>query len=141
MNDLVDSWSVDINHCYPAWVDPEKGFWVYDTDSTIVAAPGFNRTLERMANLRDHKKLNVTTVRDFLDYQLAVEKVNYEILPDGRIRITNQSNEHIEGLSFATKAKHVLVNDQIPEQKIVGDDIVFWFDLIANQSKLIRLID
>ncbi len=141
MNDLVDSWSVDINHCYPAWVDPEKGFWVYDSDSTIVAAPGFNRTLERMANLRDQNKLNVTTVRDFLDYQLTVEKVNYEILPDGRIRITNQSNELIKGLSFATKAKHVLVNDQIPEQKIVGDDIVFWFDLIASQSKLIRLID
>ncbi len=141
MNEFVQNWGVEINHCYPAWVDPAKGFWLYDADSTIVAAPGLNRTLERMSILRNEGKLNVTTIKEFIDYQLAIEQIRYEILPDGRVKITNASNKYLKGLSFATKAKRVLVNDQIPEQKIVGDDIVFWFDLPSNQSKLIRMIN
>lgn len=138
---FIESWGVEINHCYPAWVDPEKGFWVYDNDSVIVAAPGFNQTLEKMAALRDGGSLNITTIKDFLDYQLALEKVDYEFLRDGRIKITNQSNMDLHGLSFATKARYVLVNDVVPEQKTIGDDIVFWFDLGRGDSKIIRTID
>lgn len=141
LNDFVDNWSVEINHCYPAWVDPAKGFWVYVQDSTIVAAPGFNRTLEKMAALKDNGKLNVTTIKNFLDYQVAIENLQYEILNDGRVKITNNTNKPIEGLSFATKAKYILVDDQIPEQKTAANDIVFWFDLPAGENRHIRIID
>ena len=94
-----------------------------------------------MSIVRNEGKLNVTTINKFIDYQLAIEQIRYEILPDGRVKITNTSNKYLKGLSFATKAKYVLINDQIPEQKLVGDDIIFWFDLPLNQSKLIRMIN
>lgn len=141
LNAFADSWGVEINHCYPAWADPAKAFWVYNNDFQIVAAPGFNRALEHMALLRDQKKLNVTTIQKFLDYQQEIQKVAYEILKDGRIKITNTNNITIKGLSFATKAKFILVDDISPAQKIVGDDIVFWFDLAPGETKLIRTID
>jgi len=138
---FVNRWTVDMNHCYPAWVDPKKGFWTYDADSTIVAQLGFNATLEKMSVLKKGGQLNVTTVEAFLDYQLLIENVGYQVLPDGRIRITNNNNQDIKGLSFATKAKAVLVDRLKPTQKHFGNDLIFWFDLNAGDSRLIRLVN
>ena len=139
--DFISNWSVEINHCYPPWVDPKKGFWTYGSDSTIVAQDGFNKTLELMSDLRDKGKLNVCTIEEFMDYRLATEEVDYEILVDGRIKITNNSGKQIQGLSFATKAKYVLVDRLKPQQKTVGNDLVFWFDIGAGKSKVIRAIE
>ena len=141
LNNFVHDWGVEINHCYPAWVDPLKGFWVYGHDSTIVAAPGFNRTLERMAKLRDEGKLNVCTVKDFLDYQIALQSVSYQIQADGRIEITNNGKAEIKGLAFATKGKAVIVGNLRPEQKMENEELIFWFDLMPGESKLIRLVN
>jgi hypothetical protein len=141
LNDLVNNWSVEINHCYPAWVDPEKGFWQYSPNGTIIAREGFNRALQRITNLREIGLLNITTIRDFLDHQLLLENIRYNYLPDGRIRITNLNEQDIYGLSMATRSKRVLVSGKVPEQKKVGEDIIFWTDLPANGSILVRLID
>ena len=122
-------------------MDPKKGFWTYNVDSTIVAQPGFNRTLEKMSHLKNEGQLNVTTVKDFLDYQLLLENIDYQLLPDGRIRVTNNNPKDIKGLSFATKAKAVLVDRLKPAQKISGDDLIFWFDLEAGGSQVVRVID
>jgi hypothetical protein len=138
---FVNSWSVDMNHCYPAWVDPKKGFWTYDSDSTIVAQPGFNATLEKMSALKKEGQLNVTTVEEFLDYQLLMENVGYQVLSDCRVRITNNNAQDIKGLSFATKAKAVLVDRLKPVQKTSGEDLVFWFDLEAERSCIIRFVE
>jgi hypothetical protein len=138
---FVENWSVEMNHCYPAWVDPKKGFWTYDADSTIVAQPGFNRTLEKMAILKKEGQLNVTTVKEFLDYQLLLENIEYQLLTDGRVRVTNNNQQEAEGLSFATKAKAVLVERIKPAQKIFGEDLIFWFDLPAGDSRIIRVVD
>ena len=138
---FVNDWAVEINHCYPAWVDPKKGFWIWDDDSTIIAAPGFNRTLKRMDELRDEGKLNVTTIHNFLNYQLAVEQLRYEILADGAVRISNPSDKQIKGLSFATHSLLLLVDGIPPPQKAVGNDVVFWFDLGAGESKTIRVFE
>jgi hypothetical protein len=141
LNAFIDNWSVEMNHCYPAWVDPKKGFWTYDADSNIVAQPGFNRTLEKMAKLKNKGQLNVTTVKDFLDYQLLLENIDYQLLADGRVRVTNHNLQDVKGLSFATKAKAVLVDRLKPAQKISGDDLIFWFDLKAGSSSTIRVIE
>lgn len=141
LKSFVENWSIEINHCYPAWVDPIKGFWTYDVDSTIVAQAGFNRTLEKMAKLKSEKQLNVTTIKAFLDYQLSIENIDYQLLPDGRIQVTNNNPQDVIGLSFATKAKAVLVDRLKPAQKKSGDDLIFWFDLPANDSRIIRIVD
>jgi len=141
LKEFVENWSVEMNHCYPAWVDPKKGFWTYNADSVIVAQAGFNKTLERMAMLRDNQQLNVTTVKEFIDYQLLLENIDYQLMPDGRIKITNDNQQDINGLSFATKAKAVTVDSLKPAQKVSGDDLIFWFDLKAGASRIIRVVD
>lgn len=141
LNAFVENWTVEMNHCYPAWADPKKGFWTYDADSTIIAHPGFNRTLEKMANLKKEGQLNVTTVKDFLDYQLLLENIEYQLLAGGRVSVTNNNPQDVFGLSFATKAKAVLVDRLKPAQKVSGDDLIFWFDLPAHDSRIIRVID
>lgn len=138
---FVNNWSVEVNHCYPAWVDPRKGFWTYDIDSTIIAQPGFNTTLEKMSDLNIEGQLNVTTIEEFLDYQIVLENIDYKILPDGRVVVTNNNSQDIKGLSFATKAKAVLVDRLKPAQKRSGDDLIFWFDIVSKASRVIRFAD
>jgi len=141
LKEFVENWAVEMNHCYPAWVDPKKGFWTFNADSIIVAQAGFNKTLERMAVLRDNQQLNVTTVKEFIDYQLLLENIDFQLMPDGKIKITNYNQQDVNGLSFATKAKAVLVDRLKPAQKATGDDLIFWFDIEAGASKIIRVIN
>ncbi|MBC8320436.1 MAG: hypothetical protein H8E34_06925 [Bacteroidetes bacterium] len=141
LQNFVDNRAVEINHTYPAWVDPQKGMWTYDADSTIVAQPGFNRALANMAQLRDEGKLNVCTIEDFLNYRISVDEIDYRLLPDGRIRLTNNSNTDINDLAMVAKAKAVTVNGLIPNQKNVDDEIIFWFDLKAGKCIVIRVVE
>ncbi len=138
LEEFIANRSTEINHCYPARVNPAKGFWRYGPDSAIVAAPGFNATLERMAALKKAGRLNITTIKDFLDYQLAVENVKYELLPGGRVKITNGKDRMIKDLSFAVRAGTITVDGQKPEQKTTGGEIIFWFDLGPGESKVIE---
>ena len=141
MQTLIDNRVVEINHTYPPWVDPKKGMWTYDADSVIVAQPGFNQALANMAQLRDEGKLNICTIDDFLDYRTAIDKINYSILPDGRIRLTNNGNSDMKELSMVAKAKAVIVNGIIPNQKKVDDEIIFWFNIGVGETKVIRLVE
>lgn len=141
LQSLVDNRAVEINHCYPAWVDPKKGMWTYDDDSTIIAQPGLNIALANLAQLRNEGKLNVCTIEDFLDYRTAIDKIDYSVLPDGRIRLTNNGNLNINELSMVVKAKAVSVNSLIPNQKKVDNEIIFWFDIGAGETKIIRVVE
>jgi len=141
LQSLINNRAVEINHVYPPWVNPKKGMWTYDSDSTIIAQPGFNRVLKNMAKLRDAGKLNVCTVADFLNYRIALDSVSYQILSDGRIRLSNNSSNKIVGLSMVAKASAVSVNGIIPNKKIVGDEIIFWFNINAGEIKVIRIIE
>lgn len=138
---LVDTRAVEINHTYPPWVDPKKGMWTYDADSTIVAQPGLNRALANMAQLREEGKLNICTVADFLDYRTAIDSVEYDFLPDGRIRLTNNGDSNIKELTMVAKTKAVTVDGLIPNQKKVDDEIIFWFDIGVGEMKVIRVVE
>jgi len=138
---LVDNRVVEINHTYPPWVNPKKGMWTYDSDSTIIAQPGLNSALANMAQLRDEGTLNVCTVADFLDYRTAIDNIDYKLLLDGRIQLTNNSNSDIKELAMVVKAKAVSVNGIIPNYKKVGDEIIFWFDIGIGERKIIRVIE
>ena len=63
--------------------------------------------------------------------------IDYHFLSDGSVVITNVGKKNIEGLSFAVMAKKVFVNGSEPTQKLVGQDIIFWFDLKSGESKTI----
>lgn len=137
LNEFVESWGVHFNHSYPAWVDPEKGFWYYDKSGIIKARNGFNKTLERMSDLRNEGSLNVTTVKDFMDYQLSVKDVTYKVINENVIEVTNNGDNDIFGLSFTITSTGVTIEDEMPSMKIVGEDIIFWFDLESGETKTI----
>lgn len=141
LNNLVENRAVEINHVYPAWVDPKKGMWTYNEDSVIIAQPGFNIALSNLAKLRDEGKINICTINEFLDYLTAIDKIDYNILPDGRIKLTNNGNRDISGLSMVAKAKKVTIDSLTPPQKIVDDEIIFWFNLAAGESKIVEMIN
>jgi hypothetical protein len=140
LEEFIDEWGVKINHCYPAWVDPKKGFWTFTEDSVMIAQPGFNRTLRRMAQLREQGDLNITTVADFLSYNLALEQVEYAIMPSGDLKLTNNGNTNINNLTMTSTADFILVNGLKPAQKQTKNGIAFWFCLPAGQSATIRYL-
>lgn len=140
LQQFVAQWEVKINHSYPAWADPKKGFWTYGKDSLLVAQPGFNQTLERMSFLRDRGDLNLTTVREFLDYNLALEQVDYAISPEGHLTISNNGPADLKNLALVTAADFVVVNGLKPRQKLTPDGCVFWFDLPAGTKAVVRFL-
>ncbi len=141
LQNLVNNRAVEINHSYPPWVNPKKGMWTYDVDSVIIAQPGLNKALANMAQLRDEGKLNVCTIDKFLDYRTAIDNIDYNIMPDGRIRLTNNGDNDIINLTMVAKAKTVSVNGIIPNFKKVGNEIIFWFDIGVGETVIIRVVE
>jgi hypothetical protein len=136
---MINNRYVEINHTYPAWVDPMKGMWTYNADSIIVEQPGFNTALANMARLRDEGKLNICTIKDFLNYRTAIDKIKYELLNNGNIRIINNNDFDISDLTMVINTKKVLVGEIEPDQKTVDNETVFWFDIKAGESKVIYI--
>jgi len=141
LDEFISNWGTQINHCYPAWVDPEKGFWTYDADSEMIAQPGFNATLQRMADLRDAGQLNVCTIQNYLDYRTALENIQYQYFPDGHVEVKNLGNTDIPQLAMVTSGDYILVNGLKPFRKKVAEGWVFWFDLKAGETAQIRILN
>ena len=65
-----------------------------------------------------------------------MEKVNLQLLPDGKFKIYNTGYQNIKGLSLAIKGDSVFIDNKIPENyyKDNQGDIIVWFDLPALKS-------
>ncbi len=137
---FIENWGLEINHCYPARVNEKKGFWEYNTNGEIVSAKGFDKTLATMKQLHDKGLLYLSTLQNYLNYRIAIGKIHYSFLPYGIIKITNRSNTDLKGLSFAVKAKAVLVNGIKPEEKKIDDGLIFWFNLKKDNSAILRFV-
>lgn len=136
--DLVNFRTVHINHVYPAWAREGKGFWRFDQYGKMIAPPGFNQALSRLAALRDAQKMLPTTIAKHLAYVEAISKLEYNIIAQGHVEILNHGNQKITGLSLAVSSDSVEVNGEIPTYKKVGPDTIFWFDLEAGETATIR---
>ena len=106
----------------------------------IVSAPGFDKTLRRMKDLENKGLLYLSTLGDYLDWRTALDKIRYDVLPDGRVKITNLSGTDLKGISFAVKANTVLVNGLKPARKRFANELIFWFDLPDGESAVIRTV-
>ena len=133
---LVDNHNVFITHVYPAWSDPYRAFWQYDEDSTAVAMPGFNFALSQLARFRDEKKILPTTIEKYLSYYEGLLKVDYQILDNHTISLTNQG-EKIEGLTLLC-TKPVVVEGKAIDFRKVDEGYLVWFDIDKNETVTIR---
>ena len=135
---LVDNHDVHITHTYPAWVWPGRTFWTYDADSTIVALPGMNRAFERIAAFRDAHEILPMTVKTYLDYYSALLQVNYEIVDDTHIRLTNLGDE-IKGFTLLCPSPIRFEDNRFYDFRRSGDYYYIWFDLKSNDKVTIEI--
>lgn len=137
---IVDNHDVHITHVYPAWVWPGRTFWTYDADSTIVAMPGMNKALQRIATLRDERKMLPMTVKTYLDYYTGLLQVNYEIIDSEHIRLINTSPEEIKGFTLLCPTPIRFEDNRFYEFRKSGDDYYIWFNLKPNDKVNIKLV-
>lgn len=137
--DLIKNRDVIINHCYPASTWSDNGFWINNDSNTIVIHPGFDAILKLMRSYSDKGLISLTTVKDMMDYRISMDSVTIEPITVKEFKITNKSSKLIKGISFAIRAKSISVDSQVPAFKKNDDDIIFWFDLPARQSKIIKV--
>ena len=133
---LVDQHNVFITHTYPAWSDPRRAFWEYNENGTAVAMPGFNFALSQLARFRDEKKILPTTVEQYLSYYEKLLNVDYHILSNTTIGLTNRG-EAIEGLTLLC-AKPIIVEGKVMNFRKVDEGYLVWFDLGKNETVIIR---
>lgn len=65
--------------------------------------------------------------------------VTFEYLPNGDIIVQNMNDKIIRGLSMAICASDILVIEKTPESKIIGEDVVLWFDIEAGEKVIIKI--
>ena len=134
---LVDNHNVFITHTYPAWTDPDRAFWEYNEDSTAVAMPGFNFALQQIANLRDEKKMLPTTIQDYLSFYESLLNVDYKILNDNTIQLTNKGQD-IKGLTLLSE-NPIQIEGKNIETRETEEGTFTWFDFKENEKVTIKL--
>ncbi|MBR3699573.1 MAG: hypothetical protein IKM85_08665 [Bacteroidales bacterium] len=138
---IVDNHNVHITHVYSPWVWPGRTFWTYDADSTIVAQPGMNRALKRIADLRDEHKMLPMTVKTYLDHLSNLQKVDYTIVDSCHICISNFGPNEIKGFTLLCSSPIRFEDNRFYEYRKSGNEYYIWFDLKANDKVNIEIKD
>ena len=133
---LVNQHNVFITHIYPAWTDPWRGFWQFNENGTAVAMPGFNFALSQLARFRDEKKILPTTIEHYLNYYEKLQNIEYLILDNNTIQLTNRG-ETIKGLTLLC-TKPIIVEGKVMDFRKVEEGYLVWFDLKKNETVTIR---
>ena len=98
--------------------------------------PGFNFALGQLARFRDEKKILPTTIEKYLSYYEKLQKLDYLILDNKTIQLTNPS-EAIEGLTLLC-TKPIIVEGKVMDFRKVDEGYLVWFDLKKNETVTIR---
>ena len=133
---LVDNHNVFITHVYPAWSNPYRAFWQYNENGTAVAMPGFNFALSQLAHFRDEKKILPTTIEQYLSYYEKLNSIEYLIIDNKTIQLTNPY-EAIKGLTLLC-TKPIVVEGKPIDFRKVDEGYLVWFDLDKNETVTIR---
>ena len=133
---LVDQHNVFITHIYPAWSNPYRAFWEYNENGTAVAMPGFNFAMSQLAHFRDEKKILPTTIEKYLSYYESLLNIDYQIIDNQTISLTNQG-DNIEGLTLLC-IKPIVVEGKPIDFRKVDEGYLVWFDLKKNETVIIK---
>ena len=134
---LVDQHNVFITHMYPAWTDPWRGAWQFDENGIIVAMPGLNFALSKIARLRDEKKMLPTTIHEYLGFYEKLLNIDYHIISNNSIQLTNQG-ESINGLTLLCGSPIVVEGKPINYRK-VDEGYLVWFNIGKKETITIKL--
>lgn len=134
---LIKDWGVFINHGYFPRIRSGNDV-INEVNGKLVIDPYFNQILGIMSEYRDKGDLFITTIRELMDYWIMLEKITFEYLQNGEILVYNNNDIPINGLSLAARANDIRVNGKLPNSKLVGEDIIFWFDLPGKEHAVLQ---
>lgn len=134
---IVENHDVHITHVYPAWTNPERAFWTYDEDGDIVALPGMNAALGRIASLKAARKMLPMTVKTFLDHYTALLQVEYHIIDSNTIQLVNNGQE-IKGFTLLC-AEPCHPDNKMYDFKKKNEGYMIWFDIKKKESVIIKI--
>jgi hypothetical protein len=137
LNDFVQQRAVKFEHCYPAGSIEGSGYWKYNSEKKLVVDPQFEKALEQLASYRDRGLINLTTVRDLLGYWIACERIRFTYPDSGTVKITNENQTELKAVSFAVAANKISADKEI-QQKNSGRDLIFWMDMKAGESVVLK---
>lgn len=135
LNHFVSNWDVFINHSYPPRFEEKvnDGYWIRKSNKILIN-PDFDHMLSLISDLQKKGYVLSTTVRDIMNYWIQLKQIKYFVDKNGKICITNDSKSAIHGLSMTANARAVRVDGQIPHNKKIGHEIVFWFDIGSHET-------
>ena len=98
--------------------------------------PGFNFALSQLARFRDEKKILPTTIEQYLSYYEKLNSIEYLIIDNKTIQLTN-SNKAIKGLTLLC-TKPIVVEGKVIDFRKVDEGYLVWFDLGKNETVTIK---
>lgn len=129
---LITDRGISVHHHYYPYLPCERydfGFITRDRSGKYRTTEVFDSTLSMMAERRDAGELLITTVGEFLDYWLALEKVRFDLRPPDTIVLENASGASIPGCAFVVRGALVSSNDiDLRSREIDEGDQLVWFD-------------
>lgn len=137
LNELVNDRGVNIVHFYPAFVGNKLGYnngIIEKNGASYIINKDFDKMLERVSKYRDRQKINITTISDFMDYQIAKERVKVIPVSQNKYSIHNQNEYEIKGISFSVGTGSKIRINKKYDSKLVGEELIFWFDMSEGEK-------
>ena len=108
---------------------------------SLLKSKEFEKVQTSLPFYKTKRLINFTTVKEIMEYWLALEKVRIRLLADGNFRLYNSSYQDVKGLALAIRADNILINNKAPENyyRDQNGDIIVWFTLPALKSAVIRV--
>ncbi|NLM67889.1 MAG: hypothetical protein GX180_12075 [Enterococcus sp.] len=138
LENLIRNRTVFINHGY--YVRGISGLDLTShKDGEINLNQYFDKILKYMSQRRDDGDLLILTIKDLLDYQLLQENIIMNYTKEGII-ITNNNDKPVKNLSLGMRHAGILLNGSEPKSRIHDGERIFWFDIQANESVFLKII-
>lgn len=142
LNKFVNERGINIVHFYPAFVGNKLGY-----SNGIVEYDGrnweinknFDKMLARLSEYKTRQEINISTLREYLDYRLALERI--EIIPTAAnaFKIINKNDAVIKDISFAVGIDREIKTEKQFNVRLVGNDKIFWFDMEAGEEVSLKI--
>lgn len=139
---LIVKRGVFFNHGYYVRNNSRDGMLTFN-DGRLIINPYFDNVLNYMDHRRDDGDLLITTVRDLLDYRIQVENIILDYKPDGSIDIVNNNHQEVRDLAmaFGSDPENIILKGVKFSSKKVQDDAIIWFNLPADSSVNLTVIN
>jgi hypothetical protein len=137
IDELVDEWGISINHTYPPahYDNPARSLYLMRReDGIFTSTPMFEEALARFARKVESGRLVALTVRQALDYWLALEAIETIRDANGCARMANRSGKELTGFSFVLRGVVELAPDTAAKLVNAGTDTIVTLDLAANAA-------